>query len=85
MASEVDFALLDVDQRLVKGDCEMKLHAFFEENTPKSFTKVHEGVSGNDVHYMIGELDTDNGIYRITTYLNKSGDDYRIQSLEIEK
>ena len=53
-------------------------------NSPRSFNQVHSGVSKNDVHYMIGELLTTSGVFRTTIYLAKSGENYLIQSLEIE-
>ncbi len=81
----VDLSLEGKTQSLGRGDCKSKIQAFFNENSPRSFTKVHEGVSGNDVHYMIGELSTSTGIYRVTVYLQKSGEEFEIQSMEIDK
>ena len=81
----VDFSLEGKTQSLRRGDCESKIQAFFNENPPRSFIKVHEGVSGSDIHYMIGELSTSTGIYRVTVYLQKSGEEFEIQSMEIDK
>jgi hypothetical protein len=83
--STIDYAEDGKDQRIGRSDAENKLRSFFIANTPRSFKKVHEGVSSNDVHYMIGDLFTSNGNFRITQYLNKSGNQYLIQSIEIEK
>lgn len=81
----VDFTFDGVDQRIGRSDAENKLRSFFISNTPRSFKKVHEGVSSNDVHYMIGDLYTSTGNFRITQYSNKAGDQYLVQSIEIEK
>ncbi|GAB5539206.1 MAG: hypothetical protein Salg2KO_13090 [Salibacteraceae bacterium] len=85
LAPTVDFSLDGKEQNIGRGDCETQLQAYFIKHSPRSFKQVHEGVSGSDVHYMIGELSTGSGVYRVTLYLNKSGEDYRIHSLEIEK
>jgi len=34
---------------------------------------------------MIGELSTSTGIYRVTVYLQKSGEEFEIKSMEIDK
>lgn len=81
----IDYTEDGKDQRIGRSDAENKLRSFFITNAPRSFKKVHEGVSSNDVHYMIGDLYTSSGNFRITQYLNKSGDQYLIQSIEIEK
>ena len=81
----VDYSEDDVDQKIGRSDSENKLRSFFMANTPRSFKKVHEGVSSNDVHYMIGDLYTSTGTFRVTLYLYKAGEQYLIQSIEIEK
>ncbi len=81
----IDYTENEQDQKLGRSNSENKLRFFFMTNTPRSFKKVHEGVSSNDVHYMIGDLFTSSGTFRITLYLNKTGEQYLIQSIEIEK
>lgn len=81
----VDYTEDGKDQKIGRGDSENKLRSFFMANTPRSFKKVHEGVSSNDVHYMIGDLFASSGTFRVTLYLNNSGEEYLIQSIEIEK
>ena len=61
-----------------------ELRTYFMSHTPKSFKMVHNGVSGNNVHYMIGELTTSKGGSRVTTYLVEKGEIFEIQSIEIE-
>ncbi|MCO4806375.1 MAG: DUF4783 domain-containing protein [Flavobacteriales bacterium] len=65
-------------------DSQKELRTYFMNNTPQSFKMVHNGVSGKNVHYMIGELTTSKGGSRITTYLVEKGETFEIQSIEIE-
>jgi hypothetical protein len=80
----VEFTFEGKEETIGRSDAENKLRSFFMSNSPRSFNQVHSGVSKNDVHYMIGELLTTSGVFRTTIYLAKSGENYLIQSLEIE-
>lgn len=83
--ASVEYTFDGKDQKLGRSDAENNLRSFFMTNSPRSFQKVHEGVSGNDIHYMIGDLTTSEGVFRFTLYLNKSMEQYLIQSIEIDK
>lgn len=80
----VDYTFDGKEETLGRSDAENRLRSFFMGNEPRSFNQVHTGVSKNDVHYMIGELFTSSGVFRTTIYVAKSGENYLIQSLEIE-
>lgn len=82
--ASVDYTVDGKESVLGRGDAENKLRSFFLEQPPRDYNMVHKGVSQNDVHYVIGELITSKGTYRVTVYLHKSGADYVIQSLDIE-
>ncbi|MEZ4720754.1 MAG: DUF4783 domain-containing protein [Flavobacteriales bacterium] len=82
--AKVEYTSDGKEQSLGRGDAENKLRSFFMSHTPRNFSVVHKGVSQNDLHYLIGELATSSGSYRATVYLHKSGENYLIQSLELE-
>jgi len=86
MCSErIDYSTEGKERSISKSETEINLKAFFKSNEPNGFKTVHKGVSQSDVRYIIAELNTRNGKYRVTIYLRKSGEEYLIQSLEIEK
>lgn len=82
--AKVEYTVDGKEQSLGRSDAENKLRSFFMSHSPRSFSVVHKGVSQNDLHYLIGEMNTSNGAYRATVYLHKAGEGYLIRSLEIE-
>lgn len=81
----VEISVAGKEETLRKSEAEGRLRSFFLEHTPKGFSIVHQGVSQNDIHYLIGQLSTSSGTYRVTVYLHNTGEEYFIQSLEIEE
>lgn len=82
--SKVDLSILGKDQTISKDEALQSIKKFFTQHEASAFSIVHKGVSQNDVRYMIGELKTASGAFRVTIYLRLSEDKYLIQSLEIE-
>lgn len=80
----VDITLKDVEDVYSKDQAEVILKGFFSENSPKSFSVKHEGKSKRDDYYYIGDLATSKGTYRLSFFLKKEGDDFRIKQLRIE-
>lgn len=80
----VDITLKDLEDVYSKEQAEVILTRFFSENTPKSYTVKHEGKSKLDDYYYIGDLDTAKGMYRLSFFLKKEGDSFRIKQLRIE-
>lgn len=60
------------------------LKNFFQKNSPKSFSVVHEGGKG-DSKYAIGSLKTNTGNYRITILIKSNNGKPYIHQLRIEK
>lgn len=83
--AQVDMAVNGEEEAMDKPEAEKALRNFFTAHSPRSFSMVHKGVSPNDVHYLIGTLNTSTGEFRTTIYLHKAGDKFVIQSLEIEE
>ncbi len=84
MDNTVEYSMDGKTSTISKSDAENRLRSFFMDSEPRSFESVHKGNSKSDVHYMIGQLYTSKGTYRVTFYMHKAISDYVIQSLEIE-
>lgn len=67
-----------------KSKAEEKLRDFFNNNPVKGFKIIHQGKNA-DSQYCIGNLSTDNGIYRTTIYTKQKGEIQLIQELRFEK
>ncbi|MGB1248526.1 MAG: DUF4783 domain-containing protein [Chitinophagales bacterium] len=79
-ADNVDVIALNTDGSYSKSQAEMVLKNFFSNNTPQSYTSVHNGDSGSG-SFQIGELITSSGTYR--TYIFVKND--KIVEIRIEK
>lgn len=84
LASTVELSIDGKDMEVGRGDAEVKLRSFFDKHPPRSFSVLHSGVSKADVQYMIGSFVSSSGTFRVSAYLQKSGEKYEIKSLEIE-
>ncbi len=80
----VDLTVKDVEDVYSKEQAEVILARFFSENVPTSYSVKHEGKSKLDDYYYIGDLDTSNGSYRLTFFLKKEGESFRVKQLRIE-
>lgn len=80
----VELVVLDNDNVYSKAQAKQIVRNFFDSFTPESFTIIHQGGKEGS-KYVIGNLKTDNGNFRIYFLLKKeSGKDY-IHQLRIEK
>lgn len=80
----VDLTVKDVEDVYSKEQAEVILARFFSENVPTSYSVKHEGKSKLDDYYYIGDLVTSNGSYRLTFFLKKEGEAFRVKQLRIE-
>jgi len=80
----VDLTVTDIEDVYSKDQAEVILTRFFNENKPKSYSVKHEGKSKLDDYYYIGDLVTATGTYRLTFFLKKEGEIFRIKQLKIE-
>ena len=67
-----------------KKQAELVLSDFFEANTVKSFEVIHQSENSAS-QYCIGNLTTNNGVYRTTIYMKQIGSKQVIQELRFEK
>ncbi|MCK5730964.1 MAG: DUF4783 domain-containing protein [Draconibacterium sp.] len=80
----VELVVIDNDNVYSKAQAKQIVSNFFNSFTPESFNVIHQGGKEGS-KYVIGNLVTDNGNFRIYFLLkNNSGKDY-IHQLRIEK
>lgn len=80
----VDLTVVSVEDVYSRDQAEMIVQRFFERNSPSEFNLKHEGKSKLDDYYYIGSLKTDKGNYRLTFFLKKGDQDFRIKQFRIE-
>jgi len=80
----VDLTVETSEDVYSKDQAEMIIRRFFEDHVPKSFALQHEGKSKLDDYYYIGTLKTEEGNFRLTFFLKKSEDKFRIKQMRIE-
>jgi hypothetical protein len=86
LGADVELALNDVEQVLSKPEAEIRLRDFYKENPAKSFHVVHTGASkSNESNYIIGDLTTEKGKFRVYFYFTQEGDKRVIAELRIDK
>jgi len=82
--NNIDLTVEQVGQVYSKEQAEMILSRFFSDHIPQSFEIKHEGKSKGDDHYCIGKLTTSKTPYRVTFFLKKEADGYKMRQLRIE-
>jgi hypothetical protein len=80
----VELKILSKEDVYSKTQAEIIVRDFFTKNTPKSYTSMHKGTSRAGAQYTIGQLVTENGTFRTTYFLKKTGDTFLIQELRFE-
>lgn len=84
LQKEVDFTLDDFEDFCTKSQVSSRLRDFFATHKPLSYTSKHEGGGSSNSVFKIGELETSKGTFRLTVYLEKKGEVYRVSQLMIE-
>jgi len=80
----VEMVVLENDNVYSKAQAQQIVSKFFSSNSPESFNVIHQG-GKEGAQYVIGNLVTSNGSFRVYFLLKKnSGKDY-IHQLRIEK
>ncbi|MCA1752431.1 MAG: DUF4783 domain-containing protein [Cryomorphaceae bacterium] len=78
---------LTVDQKedvYSREQAEVIMNRFFTNHLPSGFDIRHEGKSKLDDHFYIGDLTTGNGNYRVTFFMKKEEEGFKIRQLRIE-
>jgi len=82
----VEICILDLEDMLEKNEAKAAIKSFFEDYNPKSFQVIHDGTSkGQDSKYFIGDLNTNDSIFRVYVYMKSTSDSYLIQEIRFEK
>jgi len=80
----VELVVLDSDNVYSKAQAQQIVNNFFSKYSPESFTVIHQSEKSG-AKYLIGNLSTSNGKFRVYFLLKKNeGKDY-IHQLRIEK
>lgn len=80
----VELVVLENDNVYSKAQAQQIVSKFFSSNSPESFTIIHQG-GKEGAQYVIGNLSTNTGSFRVYFLLKKNnGKDY-IHQLRIEK
>ncbi|SNS47730.1 protein of unknown function [Ekhidna lutea] len=68
-----------------RSQAEVILRDFFNKNSPKSFTYIHQGSSPEGLKYTIGRYTHNDGAYRVVMFIKKIGDNYLIDTLNFSQ
>ncbi|MEO9868956.1 DUF4783 domain-containing protein [Ekhidna sp.] len=68
-----------------KAQAEVILRDFFNKNTPKNFTYIHQGASPEGLKYTIGRYTHSNGAFRVVMFIKKIKDKYLIDTLNFSQ
>jgi len=80
----VELVILNDDNVYSKAQAEQIVSGFFAQNQPEKFTIIHQ--SGKEgAKYVIGQLTTKQGPFRVTFLLKKTGEKDIIHQLRIDK
>ena len=80
----VELVVLDNDNVYSKAQAQQIVNKFFTNNTPESFNVIHKG-GKEGASYVIGNLKTQNGSFRVYFLLKTSDGKEFIHQLRIEK
>ncbi|MFN8298635.1 MAG: DUF4783 domain-containing protein [Chitinophagales bacterium] len=82
----VEVTIKDASGSYSKTQAEVVLKNFFAQHTPKSFSIAHEGTSPEGSNkYIIGNLSTSAGNYRVYVYAKITGGSLAIQEVRFEE
>jgi len=80
----VELVVLENDNVYSKAQAQQIVSKFFDQNTPESFNIIHQG-GKEGAKYVIGNLKTDTGSFRIYFLLKTNDGKNYIHQLRIEK
>ncbi len=84
--SDVEVTIMDEVNILSKSEAKSAVNTFFTNNKPQSYSQVHEGKSkGAGGQYIIGNLKTAQGKFRVYLYMRVENKKHFIQELRFEK
>ncbi|MDQ3190360.1 MAG: DUF4783 domain-containing protein [Bacteroidota bacterium] len=84
-SSNVELKVFNKEDVYSKTQAEIIVKDFFTKNQPKNYLEVHNGTSKAGAQYIIGQLSTSSGTFRVNYFLKKVGELYLIQELRFEE
>lgn len=81
--ANIELKIIDDENIYSKTQAELILKDFFTKNKPSDFKILHDG--GEGIKYAIGNLNTDNGNYRVTIMYKIVADKPVIKTIRIEE
>ena len=81
--ANIDLTLIDKQEIYSKTQAELILKEFFSKNIPSNFTVIHQGEKEGS-KYVIGNLTTSKGTFRVSLFLKNQDNTQVIQQLRIE-
>jgi len=81
--ANIDLTLIDKQEIYSKTQAELILKDFFSKNTPSNFVIIHQGEK-EGAKYVIGNLTTSKGIFRVSLFLKSQDKTQLIQQIRIE-
>jgi copper chaperone CopZ len=84
--AKVQISIGDQEQTLEKSKAKETLKTFFQAKRSSGYAAMHSGKSKeNNDQYMIGNLSTDSGTYRVYIYLKTAGTTLTIQEIRFDQ
>jgi len=81
--ANIDLTLIDKQEIYSKTQAELILKEFFSKNVPSNFTIIHQGEKEGS-KYVIGNLTTSKGTFRVLLFLKSQDNTQVIHQLRIE-
>jgi hypothetical protein len=82
----VDITINNEQSTYSKSQAEMVVRNFFSKNPPRSFSIRHKGTAASDNSvFLIGELRTANGLYRVWLSFKQRERNYLLQQIKFEQ
>ncbi|HEY9342727.1 MAG TPA: DUF4783 domain-containing protein [Hanamia sp.] len=80
----VEITISEKSNSYSKSQAQLVLHDFFKSNSVKNFEVIHKSENASS-QYCIGNLITNNGLFRTTIYMKQKGDKQVVQEIRFEK
>ena len=85
LGEKVELTIGQKEEVLSKAQAQVRLREFYAGHTPKAFKMMHSGNSkSNDSNYQIGELTTENGVFRVYLYFSQQASGRVVTELRFE-
>ena len=81
--ANIELAILDKEDIYSSSQAEIIVKDFFQKNKPSNYTKMHQG-GKEGAKFVIGNLSTSNGVFRVYFLVKEVKGKYLIHTLRFE-